>query len=165
VSLSGPDAFERLVGLLNYPLFVVTTQVQGNRAGCLVGFGSQTSIRPPRFLIGLSKRNYTYRVAQDADHLAVHVLSRQHSELARLFGGQTGDQVDKFGRCHWHAGPKDMPILDDAVAWFVGKTLTRFDAGDHVGHLLEPIAGLAPESFGDLITLADVADIEPGHDA
>jgi flavin reductase (DIM6/NTAB) family NADH-FMN oxidoreductase RutF len=58
-----------------------------------------------------------------------------------------------------------MPILDDAVAWFVGGILARFDAGDHVGHLLEPIAGGAPESFGDLITFADVADIEPGHEA
>lgn len=165
MSHSGSDAFERLVGLLDYPMFIVTTQAHGSRAGCLVGFASQTSIRPSRFLIGLSKRNYTYRVAQETDHLAVHVLARQHGELARLFGGQTGDDVDKFGSCAWHVGPKDMPILDDAVAWFVGKTLTRFDAGDHVGHLLEPVAGQAPESFGDLITLADVRDLEPGHDA
>lgn len=95
----------------------------------------------------------------------MHVLSYQHSELAQLFGGQTGDHIDKFDRCAWHAGPEDMPILDDAVAWFVGKTLTRFDVGDHVGHVLEPIAGQAPESFGDLITYADVADLESGHDA
>jgi flavin reductase (DIM6/NTAB) family NADH-FMN oxidoreductase RutF len=165
VALSGSDAFERLVGHLDYPMFVVTTQTQGNRAGCLVGFASQTSIRPPRFLVGLSKRNHTYRVARDADHLAVHVLSRQHVELARLFGSQTGDEVDKFGRCAWHVGPYDMPILDDAVAWFVGRVLARFDAGDHVGHLLEPIAGDAPESFGDLVTFVDVADVDPGHEA
>lgn len=162
---SDSDAFERLVGHLNYPMFVVTTQTHGTRAGCLVGFASQTSIAPPRFLIGLSKRNHTYRVGHDADHLAVHVLSRQHADLARLFGGQTGDEVDKFDRCGWHAGPEDMPILDDAVAWFVGRVLARFDAGDHVGHILDPIAGEAPESFGDLITFADVADVEPGHEA
>jgi flavin reductase (DIM6/NTAB) family NADH-FMN oxidoreductase RutF len=165
VSPAGSDAFEQLVGHLDYPMFVVTTQAHGNRAGCLVGFATQTSIRPPRFLIGLSKRNYTYRVARDADHLAVHVLSRQHAELAQLFGGQTGDRVDKFDRCAWHEGPHGMPILDDAVAWFVGKTITRFEVGDHVGHLLEPIAGQAPESFGDLITFADVVDLQPGHDA
>jgi flavin reductase (DIM6/NTAB) family NADH-FMN oxidoreductase RutF len=165
MSLSGSDAFERLVGHLDYPMFVVTTQTQGNRAGCLVGFASQTSIQPPRFLIGLSKRNHTFRVARDADHLAVHVISRQHAELARLFGGQTGDEIDKFGRCAWHVGPEDMPILDDAVAWFVGRVLARFVAGDLVGHLLEPIAGDAPESFGDLVTFVDVADVEPGHEA
>ncbi|ORV39940.1 flavin reductase family protein [Mycobacterium conspicuum] len=146
-------------------MFVVTTKSAGIPAGCLVGFATQTSIRPPRFLIGLSKRNHTYRIAQDADHLAVHVLSHRHRELARLFGSETGDTIDKFSRCAWHAGPKDMPILDDAVAWFVGKTLARMDVGDHVGHILEPIAGDAPDSVGELITFADVADLEPGHEA
>ncbi|WP_353651911.1 flavin reductase family protein [Mycobacterium sp. 852013-50091_SCH5140682] len=163
--MSESDAFERLVGQLDYPMFVVTTAIQGRRAGCLVGFASQCSIEPPRFLIGLSKRNYTYRVARDADHLAVHVLSRRHAELARLFGSQTGDTCDKFARCKWHVGAQNMPILDDAAAWFVGKVLTRVDTGDHVAHLLEPVAGQAPASLGQLVTLADVADLDPGHDA
>ncbi len=85
--------------------------------------------------------------------------------LAQLFGSQTGDSIDKFSRCAWHAGPQDMPILDDAIAWFVGKTLTRIDVGDHVGHLLEPIAGEAPDSVDELIIFADVTDLEPGHEA
>ena len=167
-STAGAAAFERLVGHLDYPMYVVTTKARGIPAGCLVGFATQTSIRPPRFLIGLSKRNHTYRIAQDTDHLAVHVLSRRHRELAVLFGGQTGDNTDKFSSCAWHVGPEDMPILDDAVAWFVGNTLARMDVGDHVGHLLEPIAGAAPDSADDLvglITFADVADLEPGHEA
>lgn len=149
-------------------MYVVTTKAHGTLAGCLVGFASQTSIKPPRFLIGLSKRNHTYRVALDADYVAVHVLSQRHRELAQLFGSQTGDNVDKFSRCSWHPGPKDMPILDDAIAWFVGKTLSRMDVGDHIGHLLEPVAGEAPESadeLDELITFADVADLEPGHEA
>ena len=54
--VSESEAFERLVGQLDYPMFIVTTQVEGRRAGCLVGFASQFSIDPPRFLIGLSKR-------------------------------------------------------------------------------------------------------------
>jgi len=85
--------------------------------------------------------------------------------LARLFGGQTGDQVNKFDHCSWRTGPEGMPILDDAVAWFVGKTLERFDLGDHVGYLLEPVTGDAPERSDDLVSFADVADLEPGHEA
>ena len=34
-----------------------------------------------------------------------------------------------------------MPVLDGAVAWFVGRIIERYDLGDHVGHLLEPVAG------------------------
>jgi flavin reductase (DIM6/NTAB) family NADH-FMN oxidoreductase RutF len=163
--VSESDAFERLVGLLDYPMFVVTAQVDERRAGCLVGFASQTSIRPSRFLVGLSKRNYTFGVARDANYLAVHVLSRDHVELAKLFGGQSGDTVDKFALCGWRVGPHRVPILNDAAAWFAGKILARFDAGDHVAHLVEPVAGESPDSLSQLVTLSDVADVEPGHDA
>ena len=95
----------------------------------------------------------------------MHLLPRTHAELARLFGSETGDRIDKFERCAWHAGPEDMPILDDAEGWFVGTVLDRYDVGDHVGHLLEPIGGHAPERLQQLVTFADVRDLEPGHDA
>ena len=159
------EAFEELVSLLDYPMYVVTTRAGGESAGCLVGFTSQVSIRPPRFLVGLSKRNHTFRVAEGATHLAVHLIERRHSELARLFGGETGDEVDKFARCAWHSGPHGLPILDDAAGWFVGEVLNRYDVGDHVGHVLEPVAGNAPDRFEQLVTFSDVRDLDPGHEA
>ena len=159
------DAFEQLVSLLDYPMYVVTTRADGQSAGCLVGFTSQVGIEPRRFLVGLSKRNHTYRVAQRSEHLAVHLLSRRHRELARLFGSETGDRTDKFARCTWRPGPHDLPILTDAIGWFVGEVLSRIDVGDHVGFLLEPVAGSAPDEFEQLVTFADVRDLEPGHEA
>lgn len=159
------DAFEKLVALLDYPMYVVTTRADGQAAGCLVGFTSQVSIGPPRFLVGLSKRNHTYRVAQHAEHLAVHLVPRRHSALTRLFGSETGDKTDKFARCSWRPGPHGLPILDDAAGWFVGDVLNRFDVGDHVGFLLEPVAGHAPDKFEQLVTFTDVRDLEPGHEA
>ena len=159
------DAFEQLVALLDYPMYVVTTRADEESAGCLVGFTSQVSISPRRFLVGLSKRNHTYRVARGSDHLAVHLLPRRHRDLARLFGSQTGDHVDKFARCSWRAGPHGMPILTDAIGWFVGDVLSRIDVGDHVAFLLEPVAGSAPQEFEQLVTFADVRDLDPGHEA
>ena len=159
------EAFEKLVALLDYPMFVVTTRTGDEPAGCLVGFASQVSIRPPRFLAGLSKLNHTYRVADGASHLAVHLIERQHCELARLFGSETGDRTDKFARCTWHSGPHGLPILDDAAGWFTGAVLGRFDLGDHVGFLLEPVTGSAPDEFGQLVSYSDVRDLEPGHQA
>jgi flavin reductase (DIM6/NTAB) family NADH-FMN oxidoreductase RutF len=159
------DAFEKLVSLLDYPMYVVTTRADDHSAGCLVGFTSQVSIHPARFLVGLSKRNHTYRVAQHADHLAVHLVARRHRDLARLFGSETGDDTDKFARTAWHPGPHDLPILDDAAGWFAGEVLNRFDLGDHVGFLLKPVAGSAPDKFDQLVSFSDVQDLEPGHEA
>lgn len=164
--LPGSEAFEHVVALLDYPMFVVTTRVGDQRTGCLVGFSSQVSIHPPRYLVGLSKRNHTYRVAeQGATHLAVHLLAEDHVDVARLFGSETGDRVDKFSRCRWVDGPEGLPILSDAAAWFAGRILDRFDLGDHVGHVIEPVAGAAPDQLGNLVTFADVKDLEPGHEA
>ncbi|MBV9088743.1 MAG: flavin reductase family protein [Mycobacteriaceae bacterium] len=161
----GHQAFDQLAGLLDYPMFVVTTRAGEELGGCLVGFTSQVSIRPPRFLVGLSKRNHTYRVARRATHLTVQLLPRRHRTLARLFGGETGDHTNKFDRCAWNAGPEGLPVLDGAIGWFTGRILNRFDVGDHVGFLLDPVAGHAPERFDQLVTFSDVRDLEPGHEA
>ena len=77
--MDGEEAFDRLMSLLDYPMFVVTTRADDELSGCLVGFSTQVSIDPPRFLVGLSKRNHTYRIASRADHLAVHLVPRTTS--------------------------------------------------------------------------------------
>lgn len=162
VDVSG--TFGTLVGHLEYSMFIVTTRAGKQLAGCLVGFGCQTSIDPPRFLICLSQENHTYRVAMSAPELAVHFLPRQADALARLFGGCTGDEVDKFARCAWQPGPTGLPILQECPDWFVGRVLDRLKLGDHAGFLLEPIvvhqAGGAP-----YYTFEQAKRIEPGHPA
>lgn len=135
-----PSDFDELVGELEYPMFIVTTRAGDERSGCLVGFASQTSIDPLRFLICLSRRNRTFRVAREASVLAVHLVPRSAGALAELFGGHTGDDIDKFGRCAWTPGPGGVPLLTECPNWFAGRILERLDVGDHLGFLLEPIA-------------------------
>ncbi|MET7682466.1 flavin reductase family protein [Streptomyces sp. NPDC005423] len=150
--------------LLDPPLYVVTAEAAGERAGCLVGFGSQCSIRPARFMVWLSKANHTFRVAEGAERLTVHLLRRDQDRLARLFGGETGDRVDKFAAVPWHRGPGGAVLLDDSAAWFVGRVVSRTDGGDHVGFLLAPEAA---ENRADgrtaLLSLADAAGMDAGH--
>ena len=93
-------------------MVIVTTAVAGERAGCLVGFSAQCSIDPPRLMVWLSEKNRTTRVAQGAGSLLVHFLARDDHDLAALFGGRTGDEVDKFSRCRWRPGPAGLPLLD-----------------------------------------------------
>jgi Flavin reductase like domain len=121
--------FDELVGELDYPMYIVTTSVAGANVGCLVGFATQVSINPPRLLVCLSEKNHTTTVAIAATHLAVHLIHANDGELAHLFGEQTGDQIDKFTRCRWSVGPHELPILDDAAAWFVGRIEKRIDFG------------------------------------
>jgi flavin reductase (DIM6/NTAB) family NADH-FMN oxidoreductase RutF len=152
------------MGQLDYSLFIVTVASGEERAGCLVGFASQVSIHPPRFLVGLSVKNRTYRVAsQGAGILVVHFVPEQAADLARLFGGETGDEVDKFTRCRWRPGPGGAPVLTELEDWFAGRVLERIDLGDHCGHVLEPIDGEAHRS-GSPLTFRRAKWIEPGHE-
>src|SRR4051812_6447433 len=83
--VSGLQGFEALSGRLDYPMAVVTLQVDGKRAGCLVGFATQCSIDPVRYLVCLSHKNHTYRVAQQGvQRLAVHLLEPDQTDLAAL---------------------------------------------------------------------------------
>jgi flavin reductase (DIM6/NTAB) family NADH-FMN oxidoreductase RutF len=154
--------FERLVATLDYPLYVVTTAVDEEPAGCLIGFATQCSIHPPRFLACLSKKNHTLLLARRARSLAVHVIDEKNKHIAELFGGETGDEVDKFARIRWHFAD-GVPVLDECPSWFVGSVLDRIDFGDHVGFLLEPIDTEQTES-SEQLTFQRARDIEPGHE-
>ncbi len=159
--------FSSLMGTLDYPMFIVTVRAaDGERGGCLIGFGSQVSIHPPRFLACLSVENRTFRLACDAQRLAVHVVPAEGDgpALAELFGGDTGDDVDKFTSCQWSEGPHGLPILAGCPRWFAGVVLERVTFGDHVGFVLEPEA-VAVGQDGPALPFQRAKRIEPGHPA
>ncbi len=158
------DTFTQLTGDLDYFMLVVTTAALGERSGCLVGFSTQCSIDPPRFLVCLSDQNHTTRVAAEASALAVHFLPDTAEDLAELFGSETGDQIDKFTRCRWHPGPEGLPILDECGRWFAGRVRERRRLGDHIGYLLDPFAAVKDDD-GGTFAFHRAKRLEPGHRA
>jgi flavin reductase (DIM6/NTAB) family NADH-FMN oxidoreductase RutF len=159
------DPFDAIVGSLDYPMFIATTTAGGEPAGCLVGFATQCSIDPPRFLVCISDKNRTHRVLErGAGAMAVHVVPRSADALVELFGGETADDADKFARAPWRPGPAGVPVLDDCPSWFAGRILDRVPMGDHVGYLLEPTGGAAGYD-GPAFPFSRARRVEPGHEA
>jgi flavin reductase (DIM6/NTAB) family NADH-FMN oxidoreductase RutF len=159
------DEFNAFVSHLEYPMFVVTVASGDERDGCLVGFATQCSIHPPRYLVCLSVKNRTFRLAQSAPVLAVHLVGDDQHDLAELFGGETADaDVDKLAQWPWNEGPEGVPILENVDDVFVGRVLARVDLGDHVGHLLEPIAA-RHEGSTEALGFQEARDIDAGHPA
>jgi flavin reductase (DIM6/NTAB) family NADH-FMN oxidoreductase RutF len=157
------SSFSRFARSLDYPLYVVTTALGDVRSGCLIGFATQCSIHPPRFLACLSKKNHTYQLALRTGVLALHRVEQDKKQLAELFGGETGDEVDKFAQVHWHA-VDGVPVLDECACWFTGKIMQRIDLGDHMGFLLQPI-DTQPAGTATQLTFQQARDIKPGHKA
>lgn len=156
--------FSDLVGDLDYPMLIVTAAAGGEKAGCLVGFAAQCSIEPPRFVVWLSRNNHTFRVAREADGLTVHFLSSDDERLAALFGGETGDEVDKFALCRWREGSGGAPVLEDCARWFTGRVIEQIPTEDHVGFLLEPLESTKGPWAGQL-GFQSAREIPPGHEA
>ncbi len=158
------ETLHGLVAELDYPMFIVTVATRRDRAGCLVGFATQCSIDPPRFLLCLSEKNRTFRVALAAELMVVHLVPESATELADLFGGRTGDEIDKFARCAWSPGPGGTPVLDACGNWFAGRILERLDAGDHWAFLLDPFEA-ASDTGEEAFSFHRARRIDPGHEA
>lgn len=154
----------RVMGSADVPLHIVTAFDGRRRDGCLVGFATQASIDPGRLLVCLSVANLTYRVAAGSQVLAVHLVPRERHDMAELFGGETGDEMDKLARTGWTPGPHGAPLLDACPVRMVGTVESRHPFGDHEGFLLAPIRDTnVPQQ--DALHVREAFDIEPGHPA
>jgi flavin reductase (DIM6/NTAB) family NADH-FMN oxidoreductase RutF len=151
--------FERV----DYAYYVVTARTQdGALGGCLAGFVTQCSIDPPNFLACISKVNHTYAIAEGSTSLGLHLLGRDQAELARRFGGETGDLVDKFAGLDWVAGPYGAPLLVDSAVSLEGVVLGHFSVGDHEAFLLRG-AWSVDGGHAGLLTYRTAPPITPGH--
>ncbi len=157
------DAFDLIAASLDPAMVVVTSAHDGERAGCLVGFHSQSSIGPRRYCVWLSKANHTGRIVRLASLVAIHFLTADQRDLAELFGTLSGDQVDKFARCDWEAGPDGVPLLTAAPRRIVARPVTLLDeGGDHLCVIVEPVDAAADGRFLPL-RLSDIEGLTPGH--
>ena len=149
----------------DYPLYVVTADADGEKSGCLAAFVTQCSVRPPRILVCVSKADHTFRVAEHAPGLALHLLGEFQQDLASLFretstGGT--DTVDRFAQCEWRTGVTGAPVLAECAAWVEGSVLTMVGVGDHEEFVIAPKAGGPGHHTGRLM-LREAQDQMAGH--
>jgi flavin reductase (DIM6/NTAB) family NADH-FMN oxidoreductase RutF len=151
---------------IDSPLVIVTCAVGNRYAGCLVGFSTQCSIDPPRFLVCLSEANSTFQLAEKASVLAVHLLGVQDRRIAKLFGEVSGDEADKFAAAPWRIGDHGAPVLTSVSAYFEGAILDKVPLGDHIGFLLAPLdpVDAASSVVERQLLLRDAVGLHAGHE-
>lgn len=151
--------FERV----DYPYYLLTVRAPDEEmSGCLAGFVSQCSIDPPNFVACISRLNHTLGVAVRSSAMGLHLLGQDQLDMARLFGEETGDVVDKFADVDWRIGTTGAPLLADVSLALEGTILGHFSVGDHEAFLVRAIRAVGGPGRG-LLTHRTSPTLHPGH--
>jgi len=157
------DAFGTLMACADPSLVVLTTAVEAERAGCLVGFHAQSSITPEHYCVWLSKANHTYRLGLRAAHFVVHFLTSTDLPVAERFGTLSGDDTDKFAGIEVEADAYGVPVLAACPNRMSLERIALLDDGsDHVCLTTRVRSAAAVGSFVPL-RLSNAAHLEAGH--
>lgn len=156
-------AFTSLMSSVNSAVVVVTTVANDVRAGCLVGYHSQSSISPKQYCFWLSKANHTYRAGLLATHFAVHFLTVDDLTLAQHFATRSGDDTDKFADLDTEPNEYGVPLLSDCLHRMVLERLSIVDdGGDHVCVTARVVDAESSGKFTPL-RIADLGKVAPAH--
>jgi flavin reductase (DIM6/NTAB) family NADH-FMN oxidoreductase RutF len=151
--------FERV----DFPYYLLTVRTQDEEmSGCLAGFVTQCSIEPPNFVACISRLNHTLGVAVRSPAMGLHLLGQDQLDMARLFGEETGDEVDKFADVDWRIGTTGVPLLADVSLALEGTILGHFSVGDHEAFLVRAVRAVAGPGQG-LLTHRSSPRLHPGH--
>lgn len=92
----------------------------------------------------------------------MHLVGADQRELDELFGGEIGDEIDKFALCDWYSGPHDVPVLAACRRRMIVEVLNRIEFGDHLGLVAEMARVIASEDV-DQLQPSQISDMEAGH--
>jgi len=106
---------------------VVTTAADGRAAGMTASAVCSVSLQPVLLLVCVSNRLPTHEALENSRRFAVNVLAEGDDHLARRFATPAPDKFDGVP-----LRPEfELPVLADAMAYFVCDVHERLPGGDH----------------------------------
>ena len=122
--------FRDAIGRFATGVAIVTAHGQAGPAGLTTNAVSSLSLDPLMLIVCFDKASRTLPVVQESRRLAVNLLRAGHEDTARLFASKHVAQ-DKFDAVT-HTVDHGVPVLDDALAWFVCDVAAFHEGGDHL---------------------------------
>ena len=102
------DAMARMAAAVN----IVTSNGPGGLAGFAATAVCSVTDSPPTLLVCLNRNASVYPAVAANGVLCVNVLSQDHQELSRLFGGKT-PVAERFAAADWSELVTGSPALED----------------------------------------------------
>lgn len=124
------DAQNVLEKILN-GVTVVTSKAGGKINGLTVAWATQVSFQPPLVAVSVGKTRYTHDMIRSSRIFAVNILHEGQVDVARLFGLQSGRNIDKFATIPYETKVTGAPILKDCLAYLDCEVEGAIPVGDH----------------------------------
>lgn len=123
-------AFRDALGQFATGVAIVTARGEGGECvGATVSSFNSVSVNPPLVLWSLDKNALSRAAFESSTHFAVHILTLEQRELARLFARRG---ADKFANLQCREGLGGVPLLEQCAACFECETRHRYEGGDHI---------------------------------
>jgi flavin reductase (DIM6/NTAB) family NADH-FMN oxidoreductase RutF len=137
--LASPDLLRSAFRRHAAGVAVITARGAAGPVGFTATSLTSVSADPPMISFGIGTGASSWPAIAGSDHVGVHVLAEQQSELAATFA-RSG--ADRFGPpTAWREGPEGVPVLEGALVWLVCRIVGRVPAGDHRIVLAEVVLG------------------------
>jgi flavin reductase (DIM6/NTAB) family NADH-FMN oxidoreductase RutF/rubredoxin len=119
---------------LSYGLYIIATELYGEKAGYIGNTAFQVTSNPPKIAISSNKKNKTTNKILGSKKYSLSVL-RQEADTSLIgeFGFMSGDDIDKFRNVDTIYAETGAPIVQNSsVAWFDCKVVDSIDVGSHI---------------------------------
>ncbi len=130
---------ERAFFKLSCGLYIVSSQYNGEEAGCIINTLQQVTNEPLQVSITINKNNYTQQVIEQARAFHVVVLDESADmDLIGTFGFQSSKDMNKFSGFSISRDIYQIPYVNQHVAaGFTCKVKHQMDVGTHIIYIAE----------------------------
>ena len=117
---------------ISYGLYIVSSQYQGRKVGCVINTLSQVTSQNPIISFSLNKQNYTNEAIKNTKKFAVSIISENiNTDIIYTFGYNTSKDIDKFKDCQ-QEDYKGIPVVTDGMcSYIVCELIHTIDCETH----------------------------------
>ncbi len=128
------SAIDRILRLVDRPLWIVTAAAGPRRGGLAATWVAQVSLDPrkPTVMVALAPHHHTTELVLASRAFALHLISIEQIDHVWRFGLGSGRTHDKLAGVENTTAETGSPILADCLAWLDCRTFTHYDAGDRL---------------------------------
>lgn len=119
-------AFRNACGKFATGITVVTVEIDGAIHGMTANAFMSVSLDPPLVVVSVGKKAHMHTYLTQCERYAISILNRDQEAYSGHFAGfPPKDFVPAFEQRQGH------PVVANAIAYFVTRRYTAYEAGDH----------------------------------